>query len=196
MNLYDINKEQEILLNNLERFTDENWEVSDDFFEIQEELENKLTDKVDNIWKLIKSLEAHQIALITESEKLEEKAKKINKKIESIKKYAENIMNKFWLEKMDWILFSFNFTKSKQTEILDELRLPLELKHRTATIKDLSISDIEALHQIWFEFDLQEKVNKTEAKKWYESLPLEQQEKYKEVILIKEVKTLDRKSVV
>ena len=193
MNLYDINKEQEILLNNLERFTDENWEVSDDFFEIQEELENKLTDKVDNIWKLIKSLEAHQIALITESEKLEEKAKKINKKIESIKKYAENIMNKFWLEKMDWILFSFNFTKSKQTEILDELRLPLELKHRTATIKDLSISDIEALHQIWFEFDLQEKVNKTEAKKWYESLPLEQQEKYKEVILIKEVKTLKLK---
>ena len=193
MNLYDINKEQEILLNNLERFTDENWEVSDDFFEIQEELENKLTDKVDNIWKLIKSLEAHQIALITESEKLEEKAKKINKKIDSIKKYAENIMNIFWLEKMDWILFSFNFTKSKQTEILDELRLPLELKHRTATIKDLSISDIEALHQIWFEFDLQEKVNKTEAKKWYESLPLEEQEKYKEVILIKEVKTLKLK---
>lgn len=143
MSLFTLNQEQEQLLNNLEQFTNtETGEISDEYFSLMEETENKITEKADNIGTLHSFLSSDVSAIKQEIDRLSKLKSTKEKRIESIENYAKYVMQKFGLERLDGKLHAFSFRKSEQTILDNEELIPEQFK-KEKTVVTVSIDKNE-----------------------------------------------------
>lgn len=115
MNLYDISEE---LLNfrfDVDEETGEILNIND-----LDNLQMAFNEKAENIIKYIKNLDSECVALKKEEEKLADRRKAKEKKINSLKNYLSNIMLFNGTEKLEFTSGVASFRKSKLVEILDE----------------------------------------------------------------------------
>ena len=92
-----------------------------------EGLEGEINDKVENMCKLMRSIEADEIALKAEEKRLAAKRMTLEDRRESIKDYMEKELIKVKIDKVKTPIFSVGFQNNKPSVEVDETKLE-ELK--------------------------------------------------------------------
>ena len=146
MNLYDISKELNELMNRIpENPTPEEVE------QLQQEyllLDWSFNDRIENTIKYIKNLESDINSIDFEVERLEKKKWPINNKINRLKDYIDSAMNIAWYDKLTTPIAKLSYRKSEAVFIEDEELVPDEFKTQVTSTK-ISKSDIKKALKIW-----------------------------------------------
>lgn len=120
-----------------------------------ESIEGEFEDKVDNIASLIKSLNAEAGAIYEEEKRLEERRKRKEKNIDSLKSYLSATMLQLGKSKFESSKNVLSFRKSTSVWIPDEETF--KTKHpdlcKTETVVKISKSDISELLKAGQEVD-------------------------------------------
>ena len=88
-------------------------------------LEDAFETKLDNLAKVIKTLEGENLAYKAEEERISAKRKSNENKIKSLKIYMQQNMETMDIKKIKTDLFSFGIQKNRASvKILDETKLP------------------------------------------------------------------------
>jgi len=134
MNLYDISKELNELMNRIpENPTPEEVE------QLQQEylkLDWSFNDKIENTIKYIKNLEANINAIEFEVERLEKKKWPIKDKITRLKDYIDSAMNIAWYDKLTTPIAKLSYTGGESFDLVDEDKIPkkfITIKTTTTT---------------------------------------------------------------
>lgn len=116
--LYEITKEL-VFLNNLDETNSSIGQEGDDKLEqIKQALDNlnmKFLDKVTNVVKFIKNLEAQREALASEAKRLSDRKRSFDNRIEWLKNYIKISMEATQSEKIKNALFTIYFAQSQQS---------------------------------------------------------------------------------
>ncbi|MBI5021742.1 MAG: siphovirus Gp157 family protein [Ignavibacteriales bacterium] len=114
--LYEITKDL-IILNNLDEVDSTNGQEGNDKLEqLQQALDNlnmKFIDKVCNIVKFVKNLEAHRDALAAEAKRLAERKRSFDSRIDWLKKYVKNAMEVTQSNKIKYAFFTIYVAPSQ-----------------------------------------------------------------------------------
>jgi len=134
------------------------YELTDDFMQVQQMIEDgsegledtlesinlEIEDKLENIGKVIRNLEAESAAFKEEEKRLADKRKTIDNNIKNLKLYAEQSLKATGQRKVKAGLFTFNIQKNPPSiDITDKdlipqkYYVPVEPKLDKQTIKDL-----------------------------------------------------------
>lgn len=93
------------------------------------QLEGDFSDKVENIVKLIKCLEADIEQLKKEADRLIERRQSLEKRVEGLKAYTQREMAKIGREKIKTSLFTIYVQKSPPSvDVIDESQIPEQYK--------------------------------------------------------------------
>lgn len=111
-NLYTINNRIDDILN-MEEFTEENQKQF-------EELQMQFDEKVENILKYMKNLEADAIKYDNEIERLLDRKNRLSKKASNLKTYLDKILQKQWIEKQEFWSFLVSYRKTAWKVVVDE----------------------------------------------------------------------------
>ena len=118
--LYEITREL-VLLDNYEEPQEQNGEDKLELF--QQALDNlnmKFLDKVTNIVKFIKNLEAYREAVATEAKRLSDRKRSFDNRIDWLKNYVKSCMEATQSEKIKYSLFTISVGKSQPSvEVVD-----------------------------------------------------------------------------
>lgn len=124
MNFYDVTKDYIERMEYLELgINAETGEISEDKNQLaiwNQELTQDLKNKSANIIAVVRNQELTIEALDTEIERLKGLKKLRENQLNKFKDYIKNVMLVNQIEKIDTVLGSIKFTKSKSTEIYDE----------------------------------------------------------------------------
>lgn len=106
--------------------------------EALEEIDEKIEVKADNIAKLIRGLEGQKDICKAEEERIYERRKSIENRINNLKEYLEATMIATDKRKFKTDLFSFNIQKNRASlKILDEEKVPEEyVEYDRKVLKD------------------------------------------------------------
>lgn len=134
------------------------YELTDDFMQVQSMIEDgqegledtlesinlEIEDKLENVGKVIRNLEAESAAFKEEEKRLADKRKTIDNNIKNLKLYAEQSLKATGQRKVKAGLFTFNIQKNPPSiDITDKdlipqkYYVPVEPKLDKQTIKDL-----------------------------------------------------------
>lgn len=119
MNLYEIDKHYQEVLENGFSFDEETGEVLFDT-ESLDTLQGEYNEKIDNIVCFIKDLEALNVAIKNEKKALDERIKMNDNKIERLKNYIIGSLNQRQLKKFETSKNKLSFRKSESVNVLDE----------------------------------------------------------------------------
>lgn len=119
MNLYEIDKHYQEVLENGFSFDEETGEVLFDT-ESLDTLQGEYNEKIDNIVCFIKDLEALNLAIKNEKKALDERIKMNDNKIERLKGYIVGSLNQRQLKKFETSKNKLSFRKSESVNVLDE----------------------------------------------------------------------------
>lgn len=119
MNLYEIDKHYQEVLENGFSFDEETGEVLFDT-ESLDTLQGEYNEKIDNIVCFIKDLEALNGAIKNEKKALDERIKMNDNKIERLKNYIIGSLNQRQLKKFETSKNKLSFRKSESVNVLDE----------------------------------------------------------------------------
>lgn len=119
MNLYEIDKHYQEVLENGFSFDEETGEVLFDT-ESLDTLQGEYNEKIDNIVCFIKDLEALNLAIKNEKKALDERIKMNDNKIERLKNYIIGSLNQRQLKKFETSKNKLSFRKSESVNVLDE----------------------------------------------------------------------------
>lgn len=135
MNLYQINQEIEILLNDIDFDTGE---MTNEAYQALENLEIALEDKALNLAKWIKSMDAEAEAIKLEEKNLATRRKSIERRSDSIKDYLTLELDGKAFRDSQAVI---SWRKSESVNILDENRVPDIYKKITLTVSKTAIKD-------------------------------------------------------
>ena len=91
--------------------------------------EIELTEKVENIAKFIKNLEAERESFKKESDRLAAKAKSLDKKVNSLKRYLENTLEVSGIDKVKGQLFTVSLQNNAMSlDVSSTEHIPMEFK--------------------------------------------------------------------
>ena len=91
--------------------------------------EIELTEKVENIAKFIKNLEAERESFKKESDRLAAKAKSLDKKVNSLKRYLENTLEVSGIDKVKGQLFTVSLQNNPiSLDLSSTEHIPMEFK--------------------------------------------------------------------
>lgn len=119
MNLYEIDKHYQEVLENGFSFDGETGEVLFDT-ESLDTLQGEYNEKIDNIVCFIKDLEALNLAIKNEKKALDERIKMNDNKIERLKGYIVGSLNQRQLKKFESSKNKLSFRKSESVNVFDE----------------------------------------------------------------------------
>jgi hypothetical protein len=119
MNLYEINKAYQDVLENGFSFDDETGEILFDS-ESLDLLEDEFKNKIDNIVSYIKNQEALKDGISNEIKALNERKKDVDKKIEYLKGYITDSMHIRGLKKMETPRNKISFRLSQSVDVKNE----------------------------------------------------------------------------
>jgi predicted nuclease with TOPRIM domain len=92
-----------------------------------ESIQDSIEDKIENTAKVIKSIEADVQAIKEEEKRLKERRQALEKKIDNIKDYLKEQLEKAGIDKVKRATFTVSIQNNPpKAEILDEKSLPLE----------------------------------------------------------------------
>lgn len=92
-----------------------------------ESIQDSIEDKVENTAKVIKSIEADVQAIKEEEKRLKERRQALEKKIDNIKDYLKEQLEKAGIDKVKRATFTVSIQNNPpKAEIVDEKSLPLE----------------------------------------------------------------------
>ena len=89
-------------------------------------VESEFDEKAESVACFIKSLQYEEAALKSESDNLDMRRKRVEKKRESLTKYLASCMDAVQKDKVSTARCALSFRKSKAVNILDEDKLPSE----------------------------------------------------------------------
>lgn len=136
MNLYEIDKHYQEVLENGFSFDDETGEILFDT-ESLDKLQGEYKDKIDNIVCFIKDIEALNLAIKNEKKALDERIKMNENKIERLKSYVSESLKQRQLKKFETSKNKLSFRKSESVNVLDESLLDKKfMKEKTTYTPD------------------------------------------------------------
>lgn len=92
-----------------------------------ESIQDSIEDKVENTAKVIKSIEADVLAIKEEEKRLKERRQALETKIDNIKDYLKEQLEKAGIDKVKRATFTVSIQNNPpKAEIVDEKSLPLE----------------------------------------------------------------------
>lgn len=127
MNLYQIDKHIQQVLDDGFSFDEETGELLFDMSSL-EELQDMYSHKVDNIASYIKNLENLNDAIKNEKKALDERMKQNERKAERLKNYLTMSLNEHGYSNFETPRNRINFRKSESTKIVNELAIPDKFK--------------------------------------------------------------------
>lgn len=118
--LYEITREL-VFLDNYEEPQEQNGEDRLELFrQALDNLNMKFLDKVTNIVKFIKNIEAHREAVAAEAKRLSDRKRSLDNRIEWLKNYVKSCMEATQSEKIKYSLFTISVGKSQPSvEVVD-----------------------------------------------------------------------------
>ncbi len=128
---------------------DDDWVIIPEFDELLEKLKMDRSKKFENIWKFVKNLESDIDAIKTEKQRLSLKQKICENKVERLKWFVKNSMEKHNNKTYKAWIFEFSFRKSSSLNIDNIDLIPDEFKRVTI---EANKSDIKAAMKLWTEF--------------------------------------------
>lgn len=136
MNLYEIDKHYQEVLENGFSFDEETGEILFDA-ESLDQLQGEYKEKIDNIVCFVKSLEALNNAIKNEKKALDERIKFNDNKIERLKSYVSESLKQRQLKKFETSKNKLSFRKSESVNVLDESLLDKKfMKEKTTYTPD------------------------------------------------------------
>lgn len=97
------------------------------FQDTLESIQDSIEDKVENTAKVIKSIEADVLAIKEEEKRLKERRQALEKKIDNIKDYLKEQLEKAGIDKVKRPLITVSIQNNPpKVEIVDEKSLPFE----------------------------------------------------------------------
>lgn len=132
MNLYEIDKHYQEVLENGFSFDEETGEVLFDT-ESLDKLQGEYNEKIDNIVCFVKSLEALNNAIKNEKKSLDERIKFNDNKIERLKSYVSESLKQRQLKKFETSKNKLSFRKSESVNVIDESLLGMKFLKKKIT---------------------------------------------------------------
>ena len=117
MNLYELNQNFNNLIEVLENTEDEN--IKELIKKSMDQLTLETNDKIENIIKYIKNLEATATALETEVKRLNDRKVKTLKKVDNLKNYLKDFTNTLDSKKYNTGIFNISIRKNAASVIVD-----------------------------------------------------------------------------
>ena len=117
MNLYELNQNFNNLIEVLENTEDEN--IKELIKKSMDQLTLETNEKIENIIKYIKNLEAEAEALEKESKRLNDKKFKTLKKVDNLKNYLKDFTNTLDNKKYHTGIFNISIRKNAASVVID-----------------------------------------------------------------------------
>ena len=117
MNLYELNQNFNNLIEVLENTEDEN--IKELIKNSMDQLTLETNEKIENIIKYIKNLEATATALETEVKRLNDRKVKTLKKVDNLKNYLKDFTNTLDSKKYNTGIFNISIRKNAASVIVD-----------------------------------------------------------------------------
>ena len=147
MKLYELTSKRQELLDLIAAMDSEDLELSDAVGDTLEALDEAIQDKAEAVASFIFSLQADSAALKQEEQRLAERRRLNDAKVERMKTYLVDALDDAGVDKVKSSRFTIGFRKSQAVDVLDLDTLPESLK-RTKTIVEADKTAIkEALKQ-------------------------------------------------
>jgi len=121
MNIYNIKKEYEDIMNNPKYWDLETWEITEEGELALQENQDNIENKAENIARFMKNLEWENQAYNKEIERLSNLKRSNTNKIKWLKNLLDYALD--WKE-LKTELFKFSYRKSEKAEILEKEKLP------------------------------------------------------------------------
>lgn len=133
MKLYELTSKRQELLDLIAAMDSEDLELSDAVGDTLEALDEAIQDKAEAVASFIFSLQADSAALKQEEQRLAERRRLNDAKVERMKTYLVDALDEAEVDKVKSSRFTVGFRKSQAVDVLDLDMLPESLK-RTKTI--------------------------------------------------------------
>ena len=133
MKLYELTSKRQELLDLIAAMDHEDLELSDAVGDTLEALDEAIQDKAEAVASFIFSLQADSAALKQEEQRLSERRRLNDDKVERMKTYLHDMLDNAGLDKVKSSRFTIGFRKSQTVDVLDLDTVPESLK-RTKTI--------------------------------------------------------------
>ena len=133
MKLYELTSKRQELLDLIAAMDSEDIELSDAVGDTLEALDEAIQDKAEAVASFIFSLQADSAALKQEEQRLAERRRLNDAKIERMKTYLVDALDDAGVDKVKSSRFTIGFRKSQAVDVLDLDTVPESLK-RTKTI--------------------------------------------------------------
>lgn len=147
MKLYELTSKRQELLDLIAAMDSEDLELSDAVGDTLEALDEAIQDKAEAVASFIFSLQADSAALKQEEQRLAERRRLNDAKVERMKTYLVDALDDAGVDKVKSSRFTIGFRKSQAVDVLDLDTLPESLK-RTKTIVEADKTAIkQALKQ-------------------------------------------------
>jgi phage shock protein A len=118
MNLYTLSSNYQQILSLIE-------DGQEGLEDTLESLEDAIEDKLENIGKLIKTIDAEAAGLKAEETRLADRRKSLEANVKRLKQYAEQSMQDAGMKKIKGQLFTFSIQKNPPSvDIVDEKAIP------------------------------------------------------------------------
>lgn len=133
MKLYELTRQKQDLLNAIADMDHEDLELSDAVGDTLDALNEAIEAKAEDVASFIFSLQADSAALKQEEQRLAERRRLNDAKIERMKTYLHDMLEDAQLDRVKGLKYTIGFRKSTSVNVLDLDTLPEGLK-RTKTI--------------------------------------------------------------
>lgn len=133
MKLYELTRQKQDLLNAITDMDHEDLELSDAVGDTLDALNEAIEAKAEDVASFIFSLQADSAALKQEEQRLSERRRLNDAKIERMKTYLHDMLEDAQLDRVKGLKYTIGFRKSQAVNVLDLDTLPEALK-RTKTI--------------------------------------------------------------
>lgn len=147
MKLYELVQKQRELLDYIASLDAEDLELSDAVGDTLDDLNGMIEDKAEAVAAFVFELQADSVAIKQEEQRLAERRRLNDAKVERVKMYLRDMLDDAGIDKVKSARFSISFRKSTSVNVLDLDMLPEALK-RTKTIVEADKTSIkQALKQ-------------------------------------------------
>ena len=124
MKLYELTRQKQDLLNTIADMDHEDLELSDAVGDTLDALNEAIEAKAEDVASFIFSLQADSAALKQEEQRLAERRRLNDAKIERMKTYLHDMLDDAQIDKVKGTLFTIGFRKSEKVAVTDVDALP------------------------------------------------------------------------
>lgn len=124
MKLYELTRQKQALLDAIAEMDHEDLELSDAVGDTLEALDEAIRDKAEAVASFIFSLQADSAALKQEEQRLAERRRLNDAKIERMKTYLHDMLEDAQLDRVKGLKYTIGFRKSEKVAVTDVDALP------------------------------------------------------------------------